>query len=157
MLKISQKQLNELKQKAADSPRRRAMHNIHQTNEDTIHRMLNCLQRDTYVQPHTHENPDKREMFVIISGKAVVVQFSDTGEITDSCILEKDSEYQIIEFPARVMHTVIALVNGTILLEVKDGPWKPTDDKKFASWAPAEGHPECNEYNDMILTKLGII
>jgi len=157
MLKISQNQLNELKQKAADSPRLRAMHNIHVSFDDTIHRMLNCLQMDTYVQPHTHTIPEKREMFVLISGKAVAIQFSDEGEITDYCILQKDTEYQIIEFPAKVMHTIISLEDGTILLEVKDGPWKSTDDKKFATWAPSEGQPECKEYNDMILKKLGIV
>jgi hypothetical protein len=38
------------------------------------------------------------------------------------------------------------LESGSVVYEVKDGPYLPLSDKNFASWAPKEGHPECEEF-----------
>ncbi|MCD4729519.1 MAG: hypothetical protein K8R74_02885, partial [Bacteroidales bacterium] len=56
----------------------------------------------------------------------------------------------------RVYHTVVCLVSDSIAYEIKDGPYKPIDDKNFASWAPKEGDPSCADYIDKILKELKI-
>lgn len=56
--------LQKLSKEANVSPRKRKNYNFHETPEDSIQRMLNALHPDTYIRPHKHENPDKREVFV---------------------------------------------------------------------------------------------
>ena len=36
------------------SPRRRIICPLHKANEDQLHRMLNCIQPDSYIRPHRH-------------------------------------------------------------------------------------------------------
>jgi hypothetical protein len=43
-----------------------------------------------------------------------------------------------------------------VAYEVKDGPYIPIIDKNFASWAPKEGDPKCQEYLNEVLRKLNL-
>ena len=51
-----------------------------------------------------------------------------------------------VNLPAGAWHTVIAEVPGSILFEVKSGPFNPEQAKEYATWAPAEDAPEAAEY-----------
>ena len=51
-----------------------------------------------------------------------------------------------VNLPAGAWHTVIAEVPGSILFEVKSGPFNPKQAKELAAWAPAENTPEATEY-----------
>jgi cupin fold WbuC family metalloprotein len=51
--------LTELLATAADSPRRRANHNIHPVLEDPVQRFFNAMQPGTYVRPHRHSMPPR--------------------------------------------------------------------------------------------------
>ena len=147
MLKIvSSKLLDELSQKAAAIPRKRLNHNFHDDLADPINRMLNALEPGTYLQPHKHENPDKREVFIVLRGSLVVVFFDESGNPTHFVLLDPDKGNYGVEIPVGAWHTLFALESGSVVYEVKDGPYLPLTDKNFASWAPKEGHPECEEY-----------
>jgi len=93
-----------------------------------------------------HKNPDKREAFVILSGKAMVITFNEVGQIQEKITLQQGGENIGVEIPAGEYHTIIALEQGTVVYEVKDGPYKVADDKNFAPWAPAEGDMEAKAY-----------
>jgi cupin fold WbuC family metalloprotein len=43
------------------------------------------------------------------------------------------------DLPPGTWHTIIALVAGSILLELKVGPFNPNTAKEPAPWAPEEG------------------
>lgn len=147
MLKIvTPKLLDGLSQKAANSPRKRINHNFHDDLADPINRMLNALEPGTYIQPHKHENPDKREVFIVLRGSLVVVFFDDYGNPTEFILLNPIKGNHAIEIPVGAWHTIIAIESGSVVYEVKDGPYSPLSDKNFASWAPKEGEPECIEY-----------
>lgn len=147
MLKVvSEKLLNELSEKAKNSSRKRMNHNFHDDLADPINRMLNALEPETYLQPHKHENPDKREVFVLIRGSFVVIFFDETGNPTNFVLLNRDKGNYAVEIPVGAWHTVIALEAGSVFYEVKDGPYLPMSDKNFASWAPKEGDKGCGEY-----------
>ena len=147
MLKIvSEKTLDELSQKATRSPRRRMNYNYHNALADPINRMLNAFEPGTYVQPHKHENPDKREVFIVLRGSLVVVFFDETGTPTDFVLLDQKNGIYSVEIPERVWHTLIAIETGTVVYEFKDGPYLPMNDKNFASWAPQENDPQCEGY-----------
>jgi len=49
-------------------------------------------------------------------------------------------------------HTVVALEPGSILLEVKAGPFDPTEPKELAPWAPEEGSEMAERYLEELLT-----
>jgi cupin fold WbuC family metalloprotein len=157
MIHIDNPLISTITEMARKSDRKRKNYNFHQTAADPMHRMLHGMEPETYVQPHKHENPDKREAFIILKGKAAAIEFSGSGEITDYCILDPDTGNFGIEFVPRSWHSLIALVSGTVLYEVKDGPWDPADDKFFASWAPGEGEEGCMEFNRKILKEIGVL
>ncbi len=109
----------------------------------------------TYVQPHKHENPDKREAFLILKGKILVVSFDDAGTINDYVLLSPTGGNFGLEIPPRTYHTLICLETGSVLYELKDGPYIVATDKVFAPWAPKEGDPGSSAYNREILDQLG--
>jgi len=147
MLKIvSEKSLTELSQKAALLPRKRLNLNFHEDLADPINRMLNAFEPGTYIQPHKHENPDKRELFIVLRGSLIVVIYDDSGNPTDYVLLNPQKGNHAIEVPPGVWHSVISLETGTVAYEIKDGPYQVISDKNFASWAPKEGQPECEDY-----------
>ncbi|RLC24507.1 MAG: cupin fold metalloprotein, WbuC family [Deltaproteobacteria bacterium] len=154
MIKIDQKLLDEMNLKSRSAKRGRAHYTFHKTDDDTLQRMLNAMQPGTYLQPHKHENPDKREVFLVLSGKFLVVEFEENGDIADHLILDASSQQFAGEIAERKFHTVICLAPDSIAYEIKDGPYKPIDDKNFASWAPKEGDPGCTEYINKILKEL---
>lgn len=147
MLKIvSPKLLDELSQKATTSPRRRLNLNFHDDLTDPINRMLNALEPGTYLQPHKHENPDKREVFIVLRGSLLVVFFGDSGNQVEFVLLDPVKGNHAVEIPVGAWHTLIALEPGSVVYEIKDGPYLPLSDKNFAAWAPKEGEPDCGEY-----------
>ena len=157
MIHIDQPMIDKLTDDARSSARKRKNLNFHPVASDPLHRMLHAMEPQTYVQPHKHENPDKREAFIILKGKVAAVQYTDTGEVDDYIILDSTSGDYGVEIAPGYWHNLIALESGSVVYEVKDGPWDPADDKFFASWAPKEGDAGCQAYNKMILEKIGII
>ncbi len=138
---------------ALKSERLRKNYNYHESFDDPINRMLNAVEPGSYVQPHKHENPDKREVFLLLRGKMAVVFFDNEGNITEHVILDNEKHFGV-EIPPSVWHTIIALKPGTVVYEIKDGPYSPADDKNFASWAPKEGDAECADYINEVLKEL---
>ena len=143
---VSHELLNEVTQKAKVSLKRRMNHNFHDDLADPINRMLNAFEPGTYIQPHKHENPDKREVFILLRGSLVVVFFDNLGNATDFVLLNRDQGNYAVEIPAGVWHSIVALESGSVVYEVNDGPYLPMNDKNFASWAPKEGDSGCEEY-----------
>ena len=88
MKKITKEIVDQLALEAAMTPRKRKNLNYHTDYADTLQRMLNAMQPGTYIQPHRHKDPDKREAFILLSGKIVVVEFDDQGAIVDHILLE---------------------------------------------------------------------
>ena len=67
MKKINADLLKSLSGKARSRDRKRINLNFHDGDYDPLQRMLNAMQPGTYLQPHKHENPDKREVFLALS------------------------------------------------------------------------------------------
>ena len=153
MIKIDNSTLDALTAEAKASPRKRKNKNYHPELSDTLQRMLNAMEPGTYVQPHKHEAPDKREIFVILRGSALVIEFDDNGNIVEKTTLSLLHGVLAVEIPARTWHSVISLEPGTVVYEVKDGPYLARDDKNFAPWAPKEGDADCKLYLEKLLTK----
>lgn len=156
MKKIDSALLQEMMEKSRQSVRKRMNLNFHYGGSDPLQRMLNAMQPGTYLQPHKHENPDKREVFIALTGRFVVISFDHTGNITDHMILDPASKNPAAEIEARVYHTIICLEPDSVIYEVKDGPYDVADDKRFATWAPKEEDDRCAEFLNKWLSHLNI-
>lgn len=156
MIKINDSILTETSKKAQSVARRRMNYNFHKEANDTLQRMLNAMEPDTYIQPHKHEDPDKVEVFFVLRGRILLIEFNSEGKIIDHIVLDPKKGNFGGEVPKRAWHTLISLEEGSVAYEVKDGPYNPIDDKNFANWAPKEGDTDCQKYNRKLLDELGL-
>ncbi len=154
LLNITTKELDALSEKAKQSPRKRMNFNYHKQLDDTLQRMIHAMHRGTYVQPHKHEKPDKREAFVVLRGRIAVVEFDDEGNPVNQIILDRDTGNFGVEIPSKTWHCLVALEDHSAVYEIKDGPYSPADDKNFAVWAPKEGDKGCEEYLENLIAIL---
>jgi cupin fold WbuC family metalloprotein len=154
--RINNQLIDDLIDQARKLERKRKNFNLHTYAADPLQRLLNVLEPETYVCPHKHENPDKRELFTILKGKLLVVTFKNDGSIDEHEVLNRESGNYGIEVPPRMWHTIIAMETGTVVFEVKDGPYDPADDKQFAPWAPKEGENDAHLFNNRLLMQLNL-
>lgn len=154
MIKINSALISEILKKAQASDRKRVNYNFHKSYDAPIQRMLNAAHPGTYVRPHKHENPDKIEVFAILKGRALIVEFDEKGQLVDHMILDPKKDGYAVEIPPRIWHSFIALLPDTVLYEVKEGPYNKDIDKNFAPWAPEEGTDEAQIFNEKILKDL---
>lgn len=151
MKAIDSSTLADLSLRAQSSPRARANLNVHQDLADPVQRFFNAIEPGSYLRPHRHRSPvEKWELFVIISGAAVVLQLDDAGTVLERVDLSADGECRVVEIPAGVWHTLAVTAPGTVLLEIKQGPYAPLLPEDFAAWAPAEGDSACAAMTERI-------
>ena len=142
--------LDELASKAKANPRLRQHKNIHTSYQDPCQRLFNAIEPGSYIRPHKHATDPRDEMLVAVRGLMTLVTFNDEGEVTE--VVRFGSEkYGAecaagVELPSGTWHTVVALVPGCVLLEVKAGPFDPSQPKDLAPWAPEEGSDEACVY-----------
>ena len=144
---IDRAALDDLAAAAAAAPRRRSHRNLHDDLADPIQRLLMALETDTYVRPHRH--PDKFELFLLLSGRCTLLTFDDAGAVIARIDLA-EAGTRLVECPPGTWHTVLAEQSGSVVVEVKPGPYRPTAPEDFAGWAPAEGAPEVADYLDRL-------
>lgn len=128
---------------ARGSPRSRDHLNIHTSYEDLCQRFLNAMERETYIQPHNHTKVGTSESLFALRGLMALVTFDDVGGVKSVVKFgsEKyglDNAVGLVVGP-NVWHTVVALESGSVLLEVKPGPYVERVSKDFAPWAPVPG------------------
>jgi len=134
---VTHKNLAALSAEARANARLRKNFNLHSRLDDPVQRLLNALEPGTYVRPHRHVAPAKWELMSILAGRAVLLVFDDDGIVQER--IELDSATPVVEVPPATWHALAALETGTVLLEIKAGPYVPAAPGDFATWAPAEG------------------
>ena len=136
MIRIDNQLLDETTARAKLSPRNRMNYNFHAELEDPINRLLNALEPDTYLRPHRHCNPDKNEIFFLLRGKMVVFLFDDEGLITETIPMDPLNGCYGGEIPSGIWHGFLVLESGTVVYEIKEGPFAPLTPENFAPWSP---------------------
>ncbi len=61
----------------------------------------------------------------MLRGKTRWNYFDDKGNQTDSFVLSSDGDQRGISVPEGQWHNTECLESGTVILECKNGPWKP--------------------------------
>jgi cupin fold WbuC family metalloprotein len=129
---IDERQLSRLADEAAASARRRSHILLHANHQDQVQRLLIGLEPDSYVRPHQHSV--QWEMIVLLRGRLDLLIFGPEAELVQRLALGAASP--VAQVPSGTWHSGVALQPGTLVLEVKPGPFRPNE---FAEWAPSEG------------------
>ncbi len=143
--------LDETTNKARLSPRLRMNYNFHTNLEDPLNRMLNAMEPGTYIRPHRHLTPPKDEVFLVLRGKAALLLFDDKGTITDRILLGPDEGSYGADLEPGLWHCLVVLEPGTVVYEVKQGPFTTLADTDFAPWSPDAHDTEAvSRYLDLL-------
>lgn len=154
MIKITDTLIDEVIAKAKTSPRRRMNHNFHPELSDPVQRLLNALEPWTYIRPHKHET--KEEAFVLLRGTVLAVTFNDDGSIRDHAVLSSRTGVSGVEFEENTFHMLTSLESGSVVYEIKEGPFIPHTEGSSAPFAPKEGTTDSKIFLQSVFDKLGI-
>ena len=150
---FSSRYLNTLIAEAGESDRKRQHQNIHRSFDEKCQRLMNAIGLESYIAPHRHRLDPKRECLIAVRGLFAAVIFSDNGivEKIEFFGTEKFKNLTVgLELPTEAWHTVVALTQGSVLFEVKEGPFDAKKAKEFAPWAPSEGSADAQDYLDQL-------
>lgn len=142
MKHIDSNLLDSLVAKAEESPRKRAHFNLHPELNDPVQRLCIAMEPETYVRPHRHSDPETWEILLILRGSLVLNIFDEKGKVLERTVLNAHGPVTAVEFPQNTWHAPTSLEPGTIVFEIKQGPYKPVPEEHLASWAPAEKDPQ---------------
>lgn len=134
---LAQSALDDLAAKATASPRKRAHLNLHDSPADLLQRFFVAADRDTYIRPHRHRM--KGELALMVRGCFDIVTFDDDGVVTARWAVGEGTESVGYEAALMTWHTLVSRIDGSVFLEVKEGPYDPAVAAEFAAWAPREG------------------
>ena len=123
--------LDELTQRAKESPRLRMNLDLRNSPEDGSQRMLNALEPGTVLPIHRHRTTS--EVVVMLRGRAVQYLYDEQGRETDAVLLAAgalDGDGVPGAVPGMTIskgqwHKLVALESGTVIFEAKDGPYEP--------------------------------
>lgn len=119
--------LNKVSVSAKHNSRLRMNFNFHKSLEANSQRLLNALEPGTEIPIHRHLNT--YENYIILRGKLKVLFYNDMHELTNSILLDPIIGNFGIEIPMGQWHSIEVLESGTVIFEVKDGPYSPITEK----------------------------
>ena len=141
MKQIDKNLLTALSTQASASPRKRAHHNIHPQLDDPVQRLCIAMEPCTYVRPHRHMQPETWEILLILTGSVALLIFDDNGKVLERIKLVAGGDVTAVEIPSNTWHAVASLQTGTVVFEVKQGPYAPITENNYARWSPVDGVP----------------
>ena len=127
-MKITQVMLNSQTEQAKASERLRMNLDLRNSDTDGSQRMLNAIEPGSEVPIHRHQKTS--ETVVCLRGRLIEEYYDDLDRIcTEAIELSSNGPVLALNIPAGQWHTVRALESGTVILEVKDGPYQPLSPK----------------------------
>lgn len=122
---ITKDLLDKLTEDAKQNARLRVNICLHNSINDKVQRMINALEPGTIVPIHRHRSAS--ESLLLIKGKLLVFFYDDQKQIKEKIVLETGGDVIGVHVPCGVWHSVEVLSSGTIMFEVKEGPYSPLD------------------------------
>jgi len=118
--------LNSITKKAQESPRLRMNYNYHKSPDSKAQRLLNALEPGTELPIHRHQFTS--ETYILLKGRLKVLFYAESHELISSSELDPAKGVYGVDIPAGQWHTVEVLETGTVIFEVKDGPYMPIEE-----------------------------
>lgn len=123
-MKITQALLDNLTAQAKASPRLRMNYDLRNSADDQSQRMLNAIEPGSPLPIHRHRHSS--ETVVCLRGHLVEEFYDDLERMcTEAIELSPNGPVVALNIPAGQWHTARALDSGTVILEMKDGPYEP--------------------------------
>ncbi len=122
ILLVDQYLLNQVINEAKSSPRLRMNYNFHTDLNDKCQRLLNAMEPGT-VMPIHHHKVD--EMWMVLQGKLKVTIHNNHGDVVEEHVLSPNEGLYGVQIPANTWHSLEVIESGTIIFEVKEGPYIP--------------------------------
>lgn len=147
--------LSSIENKAWTSLRKRINLNIHKNYSDPCQRFFNAICSNSYLRPHCHSDSQGTETLFAIKGCLGVIIFESNGVVKEKFLLQPAAERMTtvgahaavgVDLHPGVWHSVVALSDVAILLEIKNGPFDINGPKFLADWAPEENTPAAEIY-----------
>ncbi len=132
-MNITQAILDKLTEQAKASPRLRMNLDLRNSVDDQSQRMLNAIEPGSLLPIHRHKKTS--ETVVCIRGRLVEEYYDELERIcTEAIELSPNGPVVAVNIPAGQWHTVRALESGTVIMEVKDGPYEPIGPEDILEW-----------------------
>ena len=113
--------LDQVSAQAKASPRLRMNYNFHQSLEDKCHRMLNAVEPGTVMPIHRHTGSS--ETCVCIRGHFEEYFYDSAGRLVETVDMVPGGT--VLNIEKGQWHSLKCLESGTVLLEAKDGAYRP--------------------------------
>lgn len=124
---IDKNLLDNISKQAKASPRLRCNLDLRNNVEDNSQRMLNALEPGTLLPIHRHKGSS--ETCVCIRGRFEEFFYDENGNLTDT--IEMVPGGTVLNIEKGQWHSLKCLESGTILLEAKDGAYRPLDEDEI--------------------------
>lgn len=124
---IDKKILDGLSTLAKENPRLRQAMDLRNSPEDGSQRMLNALEPGTVMPIHRHKGSS--ETCVCIRGHFEEYFYDSDGNLTNTIDMVPGGT--VLNIEANQWHSLKCLESGTILLEAKDGSYKPLEEDEI--------------------------
>lgn len=119
--------LEQITEQAQQSPRLRMNYNLHNSLDAKAQKLFNALEPGTDLPIHRH--PHSSETYLVVKGAIRVFRYSDDKELLETYQLEAGGKNFGVNILAGEWHTLEVLESGTVIFEVKDGPYTPLEDE----------------------------
>ena len=130
---VDQTVLDALTARAKESPRLRMNLDIRNSPADGSQRMLNAIEPGTVLPIHRH--PTTSETVVCLRGHFQEYFYDADGRLTETIDMRPGGN--LLNIPAGQWHNLESFESGTVLLEVKDGPYAPIGPEDILEISPS--------------------
>lgn len=123
--------LDKITAEAKASPRLRMNFNLHDSLEAKAQRLFNALEPGTVLPVHRHTAT--AETYIVVRGRIDVLIYNDKHELVERQHLDPKAGNFGFQIPKNTWHTLDVLESGTVIFEVKDGPYTPLTPENILS------------------------
>lgn len=124
---IDDQLLQAVSKQAKENNRLRKNYNLHDSLDAPVQKLLNALEPKTEIPIHRHTNTS--ETYILLKGKIKVVFYSNDKQVTNEVILSPIDGSYGIDIPKGQWHKIEVLESGSVIFEVKEGPYQPIKNK----------------------------
>lgn len=122
---IDDELLDKLTLQAKSNERLRKNYNLHRSLNDHVQRLLNALEPGTILPVHRHLHTD--ETYILFRGALKVHMYNENKLLIQTILLDSKSGKYGLSIPAAQWHTIEVLESGTVIFEIKQGPYAPLE------------------------------
>lgn len=116
--------LDKVTDEAKASPRLRMNYNLHESLDAKAQRLLNALEPGTVLPIHRHQHT--AETYFLVRGRISVLFYNADKVMTERFDLNPLEGNYGVQIPAGQWHTLEVHESGSVIFEVKDGPYTPS-------------------------------